>query len=132
MSLKGLPVFINIVELLAFRTPFPTAITKRHEITAPASQVLIITFLTNCHLANSDGLFFSNGIRLELIPIFFFFFAVVDRCSHEVILWIIFVKTVRSSIGTMYRRSRPEVFCKKCSWKFRKIHRKTTVPESPF
>ena len=34
----------------------------------------------------------------------------------------------------MYRSSRPEVFCKKrCSWKFRKIHRKTgKITGTPF
>ena len=75
VSLKGLPVFINIVELLAFRTPFPAAITKRREIAAPASQVLIITFLTflrNCHLANSDGLFFFEWYSARITSHFFF------------------------------------------------------------
>ena len=33
----------------------------------------------------------------------------------------------------MFQKQPPEVFCKKrCSEKFRKIHRKATVPESLF
>ena len=40
---------------------------------------------------------------------------------------------VRSFKGLIYRRSRPEVFCKKgVKKKFHKIHRKTPVPGSLF
>ena len=59
--------------IVGLQNTFSNCYHQRREIAAPASQVLIITltFLTNCHLANSDGLFFLNGIRLELLPIFF-------------------------------------------------------------
>ena len=54
------------------------------------------------------------------------------------LFWVLFIHGDRQIICQVYTRSarhkssRPEVFCKKVLLKFRKIHRKTSVPESLF
>ena len=60
----------------------------------------------------------------------------------KIVFWLFFIYlTIQKQLlrknrkykgKTKSRSSRPEVFCKKVFLEFRKIHRKTPVPESPF
>ena len=76
----------------------------------------------------------SFKVKLKAFFIIFTGFSTAKNCLRPDILGWLTCKTFTDifHIFTFSRSNRLEVFCRRCSQKFRKSHRKTSVPESLF